>query len=285
MAKKIETLVPDIYNVLTSGRELDVSPLVESLSSILDKRLGGKEEARNELRMSNFGTKCDRKLWYNVKKPELAEALPAHTRLTFLIGDIIEAVVLYLAKEAGHKVEGEQDVLEVNGVRGHRDAVIDGVLVDVKSANSRSFDKFKHHRLEHDDPFGYIDQISLYLEGSKEDEKVTEKDKVAFLAVDKELGHVCLDTYKPRARDFEAEVGRKKQLTELAEPPARGFSPTAIGQSGNLKLGVECKYCPFKKECWKDSNGGLGLRKFIYSYGPEWLTKVVKIPDVLEVKV
>lgn len=54
------------------------------------------------------------------------------------------------------------------------------------------------------------------------------------------------------------------------------------GAYGNRKLGVECSYCPFKVDCWQDVNDGSGLRKFIYSSGPRWLTVVKKEPNVME---
>ena len=39
-----------------------------------------------------------------------------------------------------------------------------------------------------------------------------------------------------------------------------------------------CAYCGFKIECWKDANGGKGLRKFKYSNGSRFLTHVAKRP-------
>ena len=56
------------------------------------------------------------------------------------------------------------------------------------------------------------------------------------------------------------------------------------GSSGNRKLDVGCSYCAYKVDCWKDSNNGTGLRKFIYANGPRYLTQVAKKPDVPEVE-
>jgi hypothetical protein len=50
-----------------------------------------------------------------------------------------------------------------------------------------------------------------------------------------------------------------------------------------MKLGINCSYCPFKEDCWKDANGGMGLRKFIYYNGPVWLTHVEREPKVEEI--
>lgn len=226
--------------------------------------------------MSNLGTPCDRKLWYTVNQPSAGERLGGPVLLKFLYGDIIERLILGLAKIAGHTVEGEQDELDIGGVKGHRDAVIDGELIDVKSATTHSFNKFKEHKLKTDDPFGYLTQIGAYLHASQTDPKVTQKDRASFIAVDKQLGHICLDTYSKSDTDYDKLVSDKQSMVRSVSPPARGFSDVAEGKSGNRKLGTECSYCPFKSTCWP------GLRTFNYSSGPSFLTVVAREPNVGE---
>lgn len=226
--------------------------------------------------MSNFGSP-DRQLWYKVNKPELAEDLPPEVKLKFLYGDMIELLILFLAKEAGHKVEMQQEELEIDGVKGHPDAVIDGSLVDIKTASGYGIKKFKDHTLEKDDPFHYLYQISLYLEAMKDRPELQVKREGSFLAVDKVDGTMVLDTYRKKNIDFEAEVADKKAMLK-GEIPPRCYEPVADGLSGNKKLGVECSYCPFKKACWPQ------MRTFLYAGGPRHLVDVKKVPDVPEVK-
>lgn len=226
--------------------------------------------------MSNLGTPCDRKLWYSVNKPELADRLPGYTSFKFLYGDILERVLLALAKLAGHTVEGEQTELEIGDVKGHRDAVVDGRLIDVKTATTHSFAKFRDHKLRSDDPFGYLTQIGAYLHASQTDDTVTEKGKASFIAIDKQLGHICIDTYEKDNVDYTALVDSKRAMVGSDEPPDRGFTDVPDGKSGNRKLGTECSYCPFKSTCWP------GLRTFTYSNGPTFLTKVEREPKVEE---
>lgn len=284
MDKSITTLVPDIYKVLSNGtniKEDSLKKLTDNLSALMVRRLSPQKEQRNYLSMSNFGSKCRRQLWYKVNKPELAEALDPWAVFKFLYGDVLEELFLFLAREAGHKVEGQQDEVEIHGLKGHRDAVIDGVLVDVKSANSRGFVKFREHLLESDDPFGYLDQLSLYLAACKKDDTVKVKGEAVFAAVDKEMGHLVLDTYKMDTnRDWEKEISSTRAMLAEKFPPNREYFPVAEGKSGNMRLDTACSYCPFKNECWKDSNQGKGLVKYFYSRGPVWLTKVVKEPKV-----
>lgn len=278
MNKSISTLVPDIYKVIGEGKKLDPKRSQEfgqRLATLLTDRLAAPETG-GQLRMSNFGSKCDRQLWYRVNQFEAAEPLKPNTKFGFNYGEIIEQYVLFLAEEAEHKVEYRQGEVELYGVKGHIDAIIDGCLVDVKSANSRSFDKFKFHRLNSDDPFGYLTQLNMYLAAVQD--RVEVKGEAAFLAIDKELGHIVLDRYRKQERDWKAEVDRRKALLNAVEPPRRPYSPEPYGKSGNYQLPLPCRYCPFKNTCWPE------LRTFIYSSGPVFLTKVVKEPDVQENK-
>ena len=114
------------------------------------------EGERKRLRLSAVG-RTDRKLWYEINDPIPRKETP-QLRMRFFYGHILEALLLYLATEAGHKVEHKQAEVVVEGIKGHIDAVIDGVLVDVKSASDYGFKKFKDGQLVNDDPFGYIAQ-------------------------------------------------------------------------------------------------------------------------------
>src|SRR5690606_22719500 len=130
--------------------------------------------------------------------PETAEPFQGKTLLKFSYGHILEEYILLLAKAAGHSVEGMQDEVVLNGVRGHRDVVVDGCVVDVKSVNSRSFQKFKTGALAQDDRFGYLDQLDGYTVGSADDPLVLVKDKAYIFAVDQELGGLCLYEHNVR---------------------------------------------------------------------------------------
>lgn len=283
MDKSIKTLIPDIYNVLSKGsniKDKDLEAFSSSLSALVKNRLSPDKNKETALRMSNFGSPCERELWYKVNKPELQEALEPWVLFKFMYGDILEFLFLFLAKVAGHKVEGEQDEMELYGIKGHRDAVIDGVLVDVKSANSRSIVKFRDHLLESDDPFGYIDQLSMYLAASAKDPLVTVKGEAVFAAIDKEMGHLVLDTYRVKERAWEKEVSAKRAMLAEPHPPNRPYKAVEEGKSGNMKIPTKCSYCSFKEECWKDANQGQGLKKYVYSKGPVWFTKIERAPKV-----
>lgn len=234
-----------------------------------------REPRKPTLRMSSIG-KPDRQLWYEINKPELAEKLHPNSYMKFLIGDIVENVVLALAKLSGHKVEGEQDTMELAGIKGHRDAVIDGHLVDVKSASPYSFKKFEEGLTHDKDAFGYLTQINSYMQASEKDPIVTNKDEGAFLVVQKVTGDIHLDVHQKTVVPMDQVFEHKKKVVALPEPPDRCYEPEPMGKSGNMKLNVNCSYCPFKWTCHEN------LRGFHYSTGPVFLTDVKNEPKVAE---
>lgn len=277
---KIDTLQKDIYNLLSHPEKYKIDDKTfddfgKMVSQLMKDRLT-EQKVRNYISMSCFN-EPDRKLWYRVNEPEKAEELEPNVYLKFLYGDLVELLVLFLAKASGHDVKGEQEKVSYQGIPGTRDAVIDGRIVDVKSANSRGMYKFKNNALRMDDPFGYLDQIMLYGATSIGDDKVTDKENVSFVAVDKELGHIVLDTYPVEHVPSDAEIKRKYMMV-ADKKPERCYEDVEEGKSGNRKLGLQCSYCAFKNDCWK------GLRTFLYAKGPVYLTKVVKEPDVPEIK-
>lgn len=277
--KTIDTLVTDIYELVDKGADVPdelVQEFASELASIVKDRLGERPAPR--LRLSNLGTKCDRKLWLEINFPETMEPLSPETRLKFLIGDLHEAILLFLARAAGHEVEGTQDTIDLEGVSGHRDAVVDGVLCDVKSASSRAFVKFKEGLKPDQDSFGYRVQIGSYLAGSQDDPVVREKDKAAFIASDKTLGKITVDVHADLPPpEYFRELSRQKQaMLSSKEMPPRAFDDEPDGKSGNRKLGTYCSYCPVKHACWP------GLKVYQYSSGPRFLTKVVREPKVEE---
>jgi len=277
--KEVSTLVKDIEN-LFNGHECS-DELLDEFANNLKKQIKRSfkeygEKRQGYLRMSNIGKPCHRQLWYECSPVE-PEPLTASTKVKFLYGNILESMLIYLAKESGHSVTDEQRQVRLDGIQGSIDCVIDGVLIDVKSTSSRSFEKFKNGTLSSDDPFGYRGQLSGYS-------KATEVPEVAFLAIDKTLGHICL--YMPESLPDPSEVIAKAKASVNSEvPPERISGATkADGKSGNECLSTTCSYCNYKTECFKDANDGQGLRVFAYSTGPRFMTKVVRNPDVQEVK-
>ena len=289
--KTIDTLVEDIYKILEKGVEdVDCGVYGEEHTTVLEQRLATHgEEGPQRLRLSSIGKPCVRQLWYGLHAHLHREPLRPATRLKFLYGDLIETLLLELARKSGHLVEGEQDEILVNGIKGHRDCIIDGMLVDVKSASSYSFAKFKDGLRSEDDAFGYLTQLGSYLLGSRNDDRVTYKNEAAFLVMDKVTGALCLDRHTFTEEDYvqlsDTIKTRREELAQGSPLPGRGFDsinqykPNKKGWvNGNKKLDVNCSYCDFKAHCWPE------LRTFMYAGGkPVFLTHVEEVPNVPEI--
>ena len=285
--KTIDTLVSDIYSLFEasvpdmSDDEVDniIDKFGDALKVHLKRFIYEEERRRDTLRLSAIG-KPERQQWYSAsphsKVKENIE-LQGKDKIKFLYGYILEELLLTLSSLAGHEVKDEQKEVSIEGVLGHQDAVIDNVLVDCKSSSGRGFDKFKNNYVSSDDPFGYIAQISSYAEANG----LTE---AAFLAINKQTGEICLS--KVHSMEMINATDRVKYIKDMvnqSNPPAKCYSDVPDGKSGNRKLDVGCIYCDYKRDCWKDSNGGQGLRVFDYATNPRYLTQVSKMPNVEEI--
>lgn len=275
----IDTLIEDIEKSITEGADCSedlvnaiASTFADQCHTIFKSLVKGKRQAQaKRLRASNIGKPCARAVWYDINGEHDPEELRANTLLKFTFGHILEELLLSLAVVAGHEVSEEQKEHNINGVKGHQDARIDGVLVDVKSASSYAYKKFEANDLNpSNDSFGYLKQIAFYRQGNE---------RVAFFVVDKQNGSICLSTPAPEylAYDMQYEVERMQHALSKPIPPSQHFQPEPEGKSGNMKLCVECSYCSHKWECWE------GLRGFAYATKPVFLTKVVKEPKVPEI--
>jgi len=279
MSKSIHTLIPDIYAMLEQGVDVEQSDMQEWLDDFASQvreaaaivLQEGQRNGKTNLRLSQIG-KPDRQIWYGVKGVE-GEPLNGQTKIKFAMGHLLEALLILFTKAAGHTVEGEQGEVEVEGVLGHQDCIIDGMLTDIKSASSYAFKKFKEDRLAEDDPFGYISQISAYAtkRGDKE---------AAFFAIDKNSGELALNVIHDMVMiDASERINYLKKVTASDTAPPRCYNDVPDGASGNRKLAIGCVFCGYKTKCWDN------LRAFKYSNGLRYLTKVAREPDVEEVKI
>ena len=286
MSKTIHTLVDDIYRLMETKEaeesvdvEAEIELFGENMKTLMRTEFGRKRTTdRRTLRLSNIG-RDDRVLWNVVNGTEKEEIKPA-TYIKFMYGHLIEEMLLFMTRMAGHSVTDEQRVCEVEGIKGHMDCKIDGLVVDVKSASSFGFKKFKDGTLAMDDAFGYVDQIKAYAHACGETE-------FGWLAMDKANGHLAVlkydleDTQAPIHEHIKGDIRERikhvKEMVKGDEPTELCTETVPDGKSGNKKLGIKCSYCQYKKHCYPE------LRAFAYSYGPKFLSEVVNEPRVQEI--
>lgn len=292
MTAKIDSLATDLQNVIGSAAGLELAKdagiqVGALVAKKVERALSRVDRPRrpNVLFPSELGHPCDRKLWYSFHYDPLTmlprEQMTGKTRIKFTYGDIIESLIVPLIAVAGHEVSDvgkriEWDVPTQPGwsVQGAIDCRVDGVIIDVKSMNARSYEMWMKDP-DSADKFGYAHQIAAYWFGD-----TRFSGEPFILGVNKEDG--AIGSFKLRLPDASLRAIYKAQAAEMPIKKLARMPTAPIGKS-NQKLSTVCSYCDFKAECWKDSNGGKGLRKFIYSYGPVFLTEVGDEPRVSEV--
>lgn len=286
MTKNIETLVEDIYGLFEQDGDVDVSDeaieqFAGRVAQVMKERLREKRDSSTpKLRLSQIG-KHDRKLWYDMHS-EHVEHIDGQTRVKFLYGDLVEELILFLAQCSGHTVTDQQLELEVEGVKGHQDCRIDGIVTDVKTASFFGFKKFVDRSIFNgNDPFGYQAQISAYAQAQGERE-------AAFLVINKDNAEILLvQADSIDMINAEDRVNEVKRMVGQSTPPSRCYDDVPDGVSGNRVLGNDCGWCPHKHVCWADANNGMGLRSFEYQERgktkPKYFTTVLKQPKVTEI--
>lgn len=281
----ISTLIADMQATLSRPNWL-TPELSEEVGHETAIRLLGQFKERTAaptLRLSQMGPRCPKALWASIHAPTEAEDLPPSARFKFAFGHQIEALIIALAKASGHSVTGEQDELVLDGIKGHRDCVIDGCVVDVKSASSLSYKKFASGAIRHSDSFGYLEQLDGYVVASADDPLVSCKDRGYLLAVDKQLGHFCLYEHIVRPQHIRNQIGWAKAVVKQESPPDCACPTAEDGKGGNMRLSFPATYSPYKHYCFPH------LRTFLYKDGdsvkPVHFTRCVKrpMPHIMEV--
>lgn len=285
--KTINTLVDDIYELMTTKStkesvdvEAEIDKFGEAVKQLMRTEfLPDRPRDGRKLRMSNIG-RSDRFLWHHYNGTEPGEEIQGHTYVKFMYGHLIEEMLLFLCRMAGHTVTDEQKACEVEGIKGHMDCRIDGVVTDVKSASPYGFKKFKRGAVAYDDPFGYVDQLKAYAHSEGETE-------FGWLAMDKSNGHLTYlkydlkDTeapvYNTIKKDIAERIRHVKSVVESEELPPVCAELQEDGKSGNMRLPPTCSYCQYKHSCYPK------LRTFLYSTGPRYLAEVVNEPKVQEI--
>jgi hypothetical protein len=242
--KTIETLIPDVYEVMKSKDYTgDLDTIAMQCGREVEQAIKNAfepYEQKKDLRMSSIG-RCERAQWYTVKG-YTPEEIDGSVYLTFLQGHVLEAMLVALIKLSGHAVTDQQKQHTVEGVNGSQDCTIDGELVDIKTASAWSWDnKFDEDGIK-DDSFGYIKQLSAYGKGDK-------REHGYFLALNKNKSTLKL-CKQELEQDVDTFIVDLKNKMESDTPPMRIANATTMTKSGEEKLCMTCAFCGFKEDCY-----------------------------------
>jgi hypothetical protein len=287
--KDISTLVQDVQEVLNKGLEVippeTVQRFMASAGGVTNKLKVHPVPSKFTLRFSNIGKPCVRRLWLESRHYNDKVEHSADNGFKFALGDLAEEYLIFLIELAGHKVELRQHEVTLAGIKGHIDAVVDGMLLDVKSASSFAFKKFKEGLTEETDDFGYLTQLAAYFQEMRKLPEVTDKTRAGFLVFDKTHGNIHLDIHEFSDLNLEDFFEERKEIIKSNDVPDRAYKTKLDGYkkdkvlvpNGNEYLGSPCTWCPMKFKCYP------GLRVFQGWDGPKYFTKIIKPPKMLEI--
>lgn len=89
-----------------------LSQFTSSITYGLQRQMFDEKSAKGSLRLSVAG-KCSRQVYYSLTRYDEARPLEPRTKITFLFGDISEAIVVALAKAStAHSFEITEDTVK-----------------------------------------------------------------------------------------------------------------------------------------------------------------------------
>lgn len=246
-----------IYELLQLNEDLPIPEDIfkefsESVVYGLQRQVFSERQERGTLRLSQIG-RCVRQQWYMVKKYP-TEPLNPRAKMTFLFGDIVEAVVVALAKASGVNLHSEQKEVDFNGVKGHIDGLItvngEDCLFECKSMSDAGFKTLERNGLE--DDFGYLSQVNSYLH-------CLGLNRAFLVAVNKNTGHITEVEVKKSdklVKEIEKNITTLRECIQNDTLPDRKYKPVEEiyrnKPTGRMILPVQCAYCGYKDYCWNN---------------------------------
>ena len=235
-----------------------VNEFAEACKQAFKKQFTDIRENKFRIRMSSIGRPlCQLQM---EKSGAEAEPMPYNAKMRNLFGDLIEASAVAIMKAAGIRIEDLQKEVKLKlgkqTIKGTYDVKIQNKIWDIKSASPYSFE----HKFGEDggfdavlkqDTFGYVTQGYLYSKAEK-------TDFGGWIAVNKSTGEWSIaetplsdskyskDAIELAQKNMEA-LESNAPFKRLFKDEEEFFNKKA---TGNRTLGLECRFCAYKKPCW-----------------------------------
>lgn len=212
-----------------------------------------KREEKQSIRLSAIG-KCLKQQAFTLLG-EKGEDLQPRSRFTFFFGDLIEEIVIFLAKMARVNIHSEQKEVVLDEIKGHIDGIVDiegnRYIFECKSMADFSFKEFKENGMS--DDWGYISQINAYMEALAINNAI-------LVGINKNTGHMWEQIFKKDDSIVSCIYSNIQDLKGIQKNPEllnklESISPIdetfRNKKTGNKVLSVTCSYCKYKKSCFK----------------------------------
>lgn len=237
-----------------------VNEFGEACKEAFKKQFTDIRENKFRIRMSSIGRPlCQLQMEKSGAEPE---TMPYNTKMRNLFGDLIEASAVAIMKAAGIRIEDLQKEVKLklgkSTIKGTYDVKIQNKIWDIKSASPWAFDnKFSDEggfdAILKQDTFGYVSQGYLYA-------KAENTDFGGWIAINKSTGEWAItetplsdekyskDAIELAQKNIEA-LESNAPFKRLFEDQEETFNRKT---TGNRTLGLECRFCAYKKPCWGD---------------------------------
>ena len=229
------------------------------------------------LRMSNAGKPLCQ---LQMQAKGVKEEPPTYAfKVRMAMGDVLEDLMIAVIRASGIDIKKTHGKVKLpinkeTSIEGEFDIELDDGIYDIKTASPYAFEnKFKpddaYDRIKEQDAFGYVTQGHGYGMAS-------EKPFKGWIALNKSTGEIAVAEARNTNKEKEevhAKILKTFKSLSNGKPFKRCFTdvPEVFYKkpTGNRTLGIECSYCSFKKECWKD----LDFKRQLPSKGknPKWL--------------
>lgn len=207
-------------------------------------------ETNRAMGLSGCGN-CPRKLAYKLHGFEVnGKEIDSRANVTFFMGDILEAMVMCLAKASGLAITatGMNQItvsLKIGDkiVYGHPDGLLfyerEGILVECKSMSDFSYQKFEKGEID----YSYECQINSYLESLG-------FNRCVIIAVNKNNGMIA---EKIIVKSPEIVKFLKENLKAVLESTKESLPKPMFEPNDKGELPWQCRYCAYFKTCWPNS--------------------------------
>lgn len=241
------------------------APTVSAVYAALQRNR--RDEDRGYLGMSQFGTECDRALWYGWRKVHDPEPLDGRRIRLFETGHLEEGRLIGDLRSAGMVVAdavpqtGRQfGVWSLGGhLRGHLDGTIDGVpdapktthVLECKTHNDKSFKALVKDGVARSKP-GHVSQMQFYMH-------FTGLTRALYVAVNKNDDQLYAERVRYDAMAALQLVARAERIIRADQPPAKLHDdPTA-------KAAFACGWCPARTVCHEGAWARVNCRTCLHA--------------------
>ncbi len=225
------------------------APTVSAVYAALQRNR--RDEDRLYLGMSQFGTECDRALWYGWRKVHDPESLDGRRIRLFETGHLEEGRLIGDLRAAGMVVAdadprtGRQfGVWSLGGhLRGHLDGMVEGVpdaprtthVLECKTHNDRSFKALLKDGVAQSKP-GHASQMQFYMH-------FTGLPRALYVAVNKNDDQLYAERVRYDATAALQLVARAERIIQADQPPAK------LHEDPAAKAAFACGWCPARAVC------------------------------------